>query len=282
MQNNESVMTRLGLLINFLVILAFLILALRAFPSATAALAPQLAGPRNNQQDAGMGGGMGRGMGGGSAMMRFHQAEIPAEYAGLTNPTPADAASLERGQTTYQLYCVACHGESGMGDGAAGQALDPKPAPIAQSSQMMGDDYLFWRVSTGGAHFSTAMPAWEAALDDQTRWDLVNYMRSLGAGQTVTRGRGAGNTQADPAADMAAAGVTAGIVTQSEADTFLTVHALVEAQMATQPAQSGGGTMLERQQALLSTLVEAKTVTQEAADTFIKVRDQLLAAGVME
>lgn len=225
---------------------------------------------------------MGRGMGGGSAMMRFHQAEIPAEYAGLTNPTPADAASLERGQTTYQLYCVACHGESGMGDGAAGQALDPKPAPIAQSSQMMGDDYLFWRVSTGGAHFSTAMPAWEAALDDQTRWDLVNYMRSLGAGQTVTRGRGAGNTQADPAADMAAAGVTAGIVTQSEADTFLTVHALVEAQMATQPAQSGGGTMLERQQALLSTLVEAKTVTQEAADTFIKVRDQLLAAGVME
>ena len=229
---------------------------------------------------AGVGRGMGRGMGGGSAMMSFHQAAVPAEYSGRTSPIAADTPSLARGQSAYQTYCIACHGELGMGDGVAGQTLDPKPAPIAQSSQMMPDDYLFWRVSEGGAHFSTAMPAWAVALDEQTRWDLINYMRSLGAGQMAHGGGAAGNASADQAPMMAAAGVAEGLITQAEADSFLTVHTLVETGMLAQTAQSGSG--IERQTAALTTLVEAQTITQEAADIFIRVRDRLLEAGVMQ
>ena len=144
---------------------------------------------------------------------------------------------------------------------------------------MMPDDYLFWRVSEGGAHFSTAMPAWAVALDEQTRWDLINYMRSLGTGQMARGGGAAGNASGDEATTMAAAGVAEGLITQAEADSFLTVHTLVETGMLAQTAQNGSG--IERQTAVLTTLVEAQTITQEAADTFIRVRDQLLGAAAL-
>lgn len=112
----------------------------------------------------------GLGMGaGGSGMMTRHHAEIPDEYAGMTNPVPADEASLERGATLYATNCASCHGDGGMGDGPAGSSLDPAPAAVAHSSQMMADDYLFWRISEGGTPFNTSMPPWKV-LDEQARW----------------------------------------------------------------------------------------------------------------
>jgi mono/diheme cytochrome c family protein len=107
-----------------------------------------------------------------------HEAPIPSEYAGKTNPIPADQASLERGKSLYTTNCASCHGDTGIGDGPASSALNPPPAPIAHSSQGMADDYLFWRISEGGVPFDTSMPSWKS-MDEQSRWDLVNYIRSL-------------------------------------------------------------------------------------------------------
>lgn len=109
-----------------------------------------------------------------------HKVEIPPAYAGKTNPSPADEASIEQGAVLYATNCASCHGESGMGDGPAAAALNPPPAPIAQSSQAVGDDYLFWRISEGGTPFDTSMPPWKT-LDETSRWDLINYIRTLGA-----------------------------------------------------------------------------------------------------
>lgn len=221
-------------------------------------------------------------------MMRFHHAEIPDEYAGMTNPIVADAESLARGQEAYQAYCTTCHGDGGMGDGPTGKTLDPAPAPIAHTSQMLGDDYLFWRISEGGTHFATAMPAWETALDEETRWDLINYVRTLGTGE-MGQGMGRMNgAQFDPAAEaarhaeMAAAGVEQGVISQDEADTFLTVHAAMDAYLAANPDQRGTGNMVDRQTATLAALVEAGTISQEDADIFATVHDQLIEAGLMQ
>ena len=120
----------------------------------------------------------------GEGMMERHMASIPTEYAGLTNPISPDAESLARGKTIYQAKCAACHGESGLGDGPTAEGLDPPPAPIAHTSQMLSEAYLFYRVSAGGnfAPFNSAMPAWKEQLSEDERWDVINYIRSLEAG----------------------------------------------------------------------------------------------------
>lgn len=107
------------------------------------------------------------------------QAEIPTEYKGLTNPYPNDAESIQRGAELYKINCESCHGVYGLGNGPAGMALVPTPAPIVRSAQIMGDDYLFWRITEGGTPFGTSMPSWKT-LSEQDRWDLINYIHSMG------------------------------------------------------------------------------------------------------
>jgi mono/diheme cytochrome c family protein len=221
-------------------------------------------------------------------MMARHHAPIPTEYAGLTNPVPATEESLARGAELYGQYCVNCHGTGGMGDGPAGQALDPQPAPIAHTSRMLGDDYLFWRISEGGLHepFMSAMPRWQDVMDEDQRWDVVNYVRALGSGQ-VMPGPQAGGATFDPQAEaaqhaqMAAQGVEQGLFTQVEADTFLAVHAKLDALMAQGFERQGGG-MAAMQQLMLEQLLNEGRISQAEMETFNRVHDQLLEAGLME
>ena len=228
----------------------------------------------------------GPGMGRDDDMMTRHHAEVPAEYAGLKNPIPADEESLERGAAFYTTNCASCHGDGGMGDGPAGSALDPVPAAVAHTSQMMADDYLFWRLSEGGAPFGTSMPAWKV-FDEQARWDMVNYMRALGAG-TVKPANGMGGEMYDPAvqaaqqAEMLAQAVEQGVVTQEEADLFKLVHDAVEQYRSEHPEiMNSGGNATEREAAILAALVDENIITQMQADSFKNIHDRLGASGLM-
>jgi mono/diheme cytochrome c family protein len=225
--------------------------------------------------------GMGR-----DGMMTRHHAEIPAEYAGLKNPVPADVESLERGAALYATNCASCHGDGGMGDGPAGAALDPAPAPVAHTSQMMADDYLFWRVSEGGVPFATTMPAWKV-LDEQARWDMVNYMRALGSG-TVNPAVGMGGEAYDPEvqaahqAEMLAQAVEQGVITQEEADIFKLVHDTVESYRTEHPEiLNDGSNATEREAAILAALVKENIITQTQADAFTGIHDRLGTSGLM-
>ena len=230
------------------------------------------------------------GMGPGSGMMARHHATIPEAYAGLINPVPADEDSLLRGKDMYEQYCSTCHGEGGMGDGPAGVQLNPPPAPIAHTSRMLGDDYLFWRISEGGAHepFSSAMPRWQDVLNDADRWDVINYVRALGSGQALLGpGPGAGATF-DPAAEalrheqIATEGVDQGVISQAEADAFVAVHAELDSLLAAETAGNMSGDMDMRQQEMLTKLVAAGTITQESAELFNAAHDKLINAGIMQ
>jgi phytoene dehydrogenase-like protein len=175
-----------------------------------------------------------------------------------------------------------------MGDGPAGQSLDPLPAPIAHTSQMLGDDYLFWRISEGGtmAPFDSAMPAWESALTEEERWHAINYVRALGSGE-VMPGRMMGGAMYDPEeeaaqrADMLANAVAAEVVSQEEADLFMDVHAAMDTLMTEGMPRAAGG-MGAMQQALLNQLVNDGTITTDQATSFNDVHDRLLEAGLMQ
>jgi len=134
--------------------------------------------------------GMGTGMRMDPGMMQRHMAPIPAGYADRTNPIAPDAESLARGKTIYEANCRVCHGDTGQGDGPAATNLDPPPAPIVHTAQMLSDAYLFYRISEGGdfAPFNSAMPMWKDKLNESERWDVINYIRSLGSSSMMGGG----------------------------------------------------------------------------------------------
>ena len=105
----------------------------------------------------------------------------PADYAGKTNPLANDATAVEAGKQLYATNCVSCHGAKAMGDGPASNSLNPKPKPLAMEMKSLKDDYLFWRISEGGAFppFTSAMPAWKAILSEDEIWKVITYLRTF-------------------------------------------------------------------------------------------------------
>ncbi len=100
---------------------------------------------------------------------------VPAEYAGLTNPLDAEAAS--KGAEVFKTNCEMCHGPEGHGDGPAGQALDPRPRNLAQLQTKAGDDFLFWRIREGKP--GTSMVAWKGILTDEQIWQVISFLHTL-------------------------------------------------------------------------------------------------------
>ena len=227
------------------------------------------------------------GMGGG--MMARHHATIPDDYAGLPNPIAADEASIERGATLYTTQCASCHGDGGMGDGPAAANLDPAPANIAHTSQMLGDDYLFWRISEGGAMapFNSTMVAWKSIMDEDARWDVINYVQALGSG-AVMPGQTMGGAAFDPAveaekqATMLTEAVAQGVITEEEAAVFGDAHGMVDGQMVNNRGAGMSGSMDNMMADVLTGLVTSNELTQAQADTFLSVHDRLAEAGLMQ
>jgi len=176
-----------------------------------------------------------------------------------------------------------------MGDGPAGTGLDPAPAAIAHTSQMLGDDYQFWRVSEGGAMepFNSAMIPWKGILDEQERWDVLNYVQALGSG-AVMPGQNMGGAAYDPAfeaakqAEMLADGVEQGVITEKEAAVFDAAHEQVDGRMMEMRGEGAVGSMDDMMGDILDALVASSDLTQEQADIFLSVHDRLADAGLMQ
>jgi mono/diheme cytochrome c family protein len=110
-------------------------------------------------------------------------AEVPHEYEDLENPFAGNSTAVAAGTELFTVNCASCHGDTGLGDGAAAVGLDPKPASLADSSMMsdLTDAYIFWRITEGGTMepFNSAMPPWKDILSEEQRWQLVSFVRSL-------------------------------------------------------------------------------------------------------
>lgn len=108
--------------------------------------------------------------------------DAPEEANHRMNPFQ-DEAALAAGKELYQVYCWNCHGETGMGDGAAGGAMGSQPANFHNPAFLkQTDGAIFWKISTG----RNVMPSFEDVLGEEQRWQLTAYVRRLGEGMAET------------------------------------------------------------------------------------------------
>ena len=92
-----------------------------------------------------------------------------------------DADTLNRGREGYMLYCYACHGENGDGDGPASYALRPPPRDFraatfkfAGVAEGLPHDEDLVRIIKGGLR-GTAMLPWDVPAS--TLDDIVQYIK---------------------------------------------------------------------------------------------------------
>lgn len=101
---------------------------------------------------------------------------------GLVNPVGADdPGALTRGGDLYLSSCALCHGASGQGTSnddpvhSHGDAADLTSRRVTEQTD--GDLFTTTSAGIGG----TEMPAFDAALTETERWEIITYIRQLQA-----------------------------------------------------------------------------------------------------
>lgn len=112
----------------------------------------------------------------GSVPREESEAPLPRQQAAerLRNPVASTPESIERGKSTFGIYCAVCHGEAGHGDGPVSKKF-LKPPDLPPLVARRTDGYLYATIRNGGI----VMPAHGYRIPPADRWDLVNYLRSI-------------------------------------------------------------------------------------------------------
>lgn len=102
--------------------------------------------------------------------------KAPARAAKKKNTVPADDKSSAAGKVMYQQECLACHGETGRGDGPSAHDLEKTPGDLSKPVMWeQSDGALFWKITEG----RKPMPTYAERFTDEQRWSIVNYVRTL-------------------------------------------------------------------------------------------------------
>ena len=102
--------------------------------------------------------------------------QVPAKYQTMKNPTnPKDDVAI--GKSLYSKHCKSCHGSEGYGDGPkADEMIGDLGDFSTEEFQAQSDGALFYKTTFG----RDDMPEYTKKIpDDEDRWLLVNYIRTL-------------------------------------------------------------------------------------------------------
>ena len=97
--------------------------------------------------------------------------KAPDKYSGRTDPLANDPHAVAAGGILFEEHCEECHGKEGMGGKRA-------PSLRAEEVQNAPPGAIFWILSNGVVR--KKMPVW-SKLPELERWQLVRYIKSLGA-----------------------------------------------------------------------------------------------------
>jgi mono/diheme cytochrome c family protein len=93
----------------------------------------------------------------------------------IANPVAVDARSLLNGRKYFTINCAVCHGAAGDANSTM-KALNYGFAPSLMTASAMGrtDGYIWGMLRNGRGLMPSAN-----RIEEQERWDVVNYVRGL-------------------------------------------------------------------------------------------------------
>ena len=102
--------------------------------------------------------------------------EVPAKYKSMKNEFAGEDED-DIGKDLYNKHCKSCHGKEGYGDGTKANELETEMRDITvEEVQKQNDGVIYYKSFIG----RDEMPNFEKKIsDDEDRWMVVNYMRSL-------------------------------------------------------------------------------------------------------
>lgn len=107
----------------------------------------------------------------------------PLAERGRPNPVATTPAALQKGRALYQKHCASCHGDKGLGDGAAAPFNAAKPPSLADPKRLQAitDGEMLWKITTGRREEGEVlMPAMAEKIPaEEDRWKLVSFVRTL-------------------------------------------------------------------------------------------------------
>ena len=106
--------------------------------------------------------------------------KAPEKMKGRQNPLSKDEEAKTAGGILFEEHCQECHGAGGVGGRKA-------PSLRATAVQEASDGTLFWILSNGIVR--KRMPVW-SKLPEPQRWQLVSYIKSLGAAEGEKKAEG--------------------------------------------------------------------------------------------
>lgn len=103
-------------------------------------------------------------------------AKVPEKARAKRNPLEEDPEAIAAGRILYEQRCAECHGGAGEGN---------RKGPSLRASEVQNAEpgAIFWVLTNGVVR--KGMPVW-SKLPEPQRWQLVSYIKSLGAAPAKT------------------------------------------------------------------------------------------------
>jgi len=111
--------------------------------------------------------------------------KAPEKARSKRNPLEKDRDAVAAGQILFEQHCAECHGDNAVG-GRKGPSLRATEIQDAEPGA------IFWVLTNGVVR--KGMPVW-SKLPEPQRWQLVSFIKSLGATPTKTEPAPAGPSQ---------------------------------------------------------------------------------------
>ena len=119
----------------------------------------------------------------------YYEGEKDGKY--IKNiPTSIDVnfEFIKRGQERFNIYCSACHGITGDGNGLVAQNDEYTLVPTSMYVDYLydkEDGYLFDVITNGVRE----MPSYSYQINEKDRWAIIAYIRSLQSSRTSDKSK---------------------------------------------------------------------------------------------